>query len=173
MAKRTFRCKKCSVVLVKEQRQEGVCQYCQLKGKIEQEIDNIQKLFEESGDPDLPRQLEELEMMASALEKKREEEDVSVKDEDTKLGILDDGMSKGNESDGDEGKSEDEEDKKPDTSLVKEETDIDDEEYAKSLPPGWKAMNVIVGGGSVIKHFIDGEKNDLHTENDTNHFIDI
>jgi len=153
MAKRTFRCKKCSVVLVKEQRQEGVCQYCQLKGKIEQEIENIQKLFEESGDPDLPRQLEELKMMASALEKKKEEEDPSVKGEDTKLGILDDEMSGGNESIA--GNDEDEEDKKPDNDLVKEETDVNDEEYAKSLPPGWKAMHVKVGGGSVIKHFID------------------
>ena len=61
-------------MLEKEQRQEGVCQYCQLKGKIDQEIENIRKLSEESGDPDLVRQLEELEMMGSALKKKREDE---------------------------------------------------------------------------------------------------
>ena len=167
MAKRTLKCKKCSGVLVAEQREEGVCQYCQLKGKIDQEIENIQKLFEESGDPDLPRQLEELEMMASALKKKREEEEVvNVKeeDEDSKQDILDKQVNKEHDVDTsldesltqdkkEEGKL-DEEDKKPDL-LVKDETDIDDEEYAKSLPPGWTAKNVKVGFGSIIKHFID------------------
>ena len=151
----------------KEQRQGEVCQYCQLKGKIDQEMENIQKLFEESGDPDLPRQLEELEIMASALKKKKEEE-VAVKDEDikpnvtTNLGkkgkeVLDCSLSNDDSVVTNEEKEDDEpeeEDIKPDL-LVKEETDIDDEEYAKSLPLNWKAKNVKVGFGSIIKHFID------------------
>jgi len=165
MVNRTGMCKKCSGELLPEQREEGVCQYCQLKGKIDQEIENIQKLFEESGDPDLPRQLEELEMMASALKKKREEEEVvNVKEEseDSKQDILDKQVNEEHDASLNESLTSDkgeerqlgEEEKKPDL-LVKEETDIDDEEYAKSLPPGWIAKNVKVGFGSIIKHFID------------------
>jgi len=155
-----MRCKKCSGVLEKEQRQEGCCQYCQLKGKIDQEIENMQKLFEESGDPDISRQLEELELMASALKKKRDEEDkVKEEEDDMKpdvLGFGDGEFVVSNEQIEHVNKEElEEEDKKPDLGLVKEEEDINDEEYLKSLPSGWTAKNVKVGFGSIIKHFLD------------------
>ena len=161
MAKRTVRCKNCSGLLDKEHRKEGFCQYCQLSRKINQEIENMQKLYEESGDPDLARQLEELETMAKEIQNKRNF-DMGVKTEDDSKGLHanlsikeEERRSKKPKVESIEEVNDYDEEKKPDFGLVKEELEIDDEEYLKSLPENWSARNVRVGFGSVIKHFID------------------
>jgi hypothetical protein len=65
MAKRTLGCRSCSEVLDKEQRTEGVCKYCQLKAKIDKEIENIKTQSVENTASSI--QLEELERMKEAL----------------------------------------------------------------------------------------------------------
>jgi len=71
MARRTLSCRKCSAVLDKEQRTEGVCQYCKLKCKIDEEIQNIKLHSEDAAEnASTARQLEELEVMREALERK-------------------------------------------------------------------------------------------------------
>ena len=161
MAKRTAKCNKCSGLLEKEHRKEEFCQYCQLKRKIELEIKNMQKLFEESGDPDIARQLEELETMSSELQKKRDI-DVEMKKESNLIDIPvnqsikeEESVNKKPKIESVEGENECDEEKKPDFDFVKEELVIDDEDYLKSLPKNWSARNVRVGFGSIIKHFVD------------------
>jgi len=78
MAKRTVSCRKCSAVLDKEQRTEGVCQYCKLKGKIDEEIANIKSHSENAS---TAKQLKELELMREALERKC----VKVEHDDEKM----------------------------------------------------------------------------------------
>eukprot|EP00092_Neocalanus_flemingeri_P015646 GFUD01016935.1.p1 GENE.GFUD01016935.1~~GFUD01016935.1.p1 ORF type:complete len:409 (-),score=87.94 GFUD01016935.1:7-1233(-) len=80
MARRTFRCKRCSGVLEKEQRKEGVCQYCQLRGKVDKDI----KDRKHSADEPLTRQLEELEIMALGGVKE-DNENVKVSESESPL----------------------------------------------------------------------------------------
>ena len=127
---------------------------------------NIQKLFEESGDPDLLQQLEELETMAGELKMRVtlkadvvKDNSIEIKPEDSKENFNAFLKTKVTGNDGGElvtnGLQNESQDELGSIEIVKEETDVDDKDYVLSLPNGWKAKNVKVGFGSVIKHFID------------------
>ena len=111
MARRTLRCRKCSGVLEKEQRQERVCKYCQLKGKNDQEKENIKKYSDESGESTPATQLEQLELMGKAL-RGIQEDDENVK--------------------GSESRSE------KDLCIDENENAVSDWKKDSSLPEGWK-----------------------------------
>jgi len=159
MAKRTARCKLCSNVLTRELKAGGICQYCQLKRKINEEIENVQALYEESGNPDLIRQLDELHAMATSLDAETSRTADSEAFNHTKNGTeFEDRLNQKLAEFELLNNSEEVKEEKPNIIhevALKEETDVDNEEYLRSLPFGWTAKNVKVGFGSIIKHFID------------------
>jgi len=124
------------------------------KRKLEEEIKNVQELSEESGHPNIARQTKE----SSELHKKKDivkQLNASKDLHPTRSNEEEGSVSKKAKVDSFQGDEYYDEEEKSDDGLVKEETEIDDEEYLKSLPKNWSARNVKVGFGSVIKQFLD------------------
>ena len=140
-------CKNCNAALVKTEEESSICQFCTLTSKIENEIENLRSISAKSSDPDVLRQLTELELMRETLQNKKEEKtevetvgNTSADSEDLSFVDIDDVTSA---------------QPSPAVQLSERGDADDDSEYQQSLPPGWKVNWVRVRFGKHIKNFSD------------------